>query len=153
MRDQKEKTCSCESTVLIVDDNMFNLIPLELILKEMFQITVDRALNGQEALNMFQKNIMKKCCTLRYKLILMDLNMPVMDGYEAIEKILRQFKIMCPDERYSNGDKLYVVAITAFVNDENIRNCFNVGMVDVLHKPVNCEALGNVIDKYYHYRQ
>lgn len=78
--------------------------------------------------------------------------MPVMDGYDATALILQQFKKVFPDEHYPNGDKLYVVAVTAFVNDENIRNCFKVGMVEVLHKPVNCEALGNVIDTYYHYK-
>jgi CheY-like chemotaxis protein len=131
---------------LIVDDNMFNLIPLELILKEMFQITVDKALNGQEAVNMFQKNLVKKCCNVRYKLVLMDLNMPIMDGYDATALIIQQFKKVYPDEKYPNNDSLYVVAVTAFVNDENIRNCYKVGMVEVLHKPVNCEALGSVID-------
>ena len=75
--------CSCEATVLIVDDNMFNLIPLELILKEMFNISVEKALNGQEAVNMYAKNIQKKCCDTRYKMVLMDLNMPIMDGYES----------------------------------------------------------------------
>ena len=80
---RKEKHCSCDSTVLIVDDNMFNLIPLELILKEMFGINVEKALNGQEAVNMYTKNLLKKCCENKYKLILMDLNMPIMDGYEA----------------------------------------------------------------------
>lgn len=77
------KDCSCESTVLIVDDNMFNLIPLELILKEMFNIQVDKALNGLEAANMFEKNLQKTCCDVHYKLVLMDLNMPIMDGYES----------------------------------------------------------------------
>ena len=68
---------------MIVDDNMFNLIPLELILKEMFGLTVDKAFNGLEAVNLFNKKVLKKCCDLKYKLILMDLNMPIMDGYES----------------------------------------------------------------------
>ena len=42
-----------------------------------------------------------------------------------------------------------VVAITAFVNDENKKKCFNVGMVEVLHKPVNYIKLKQVLDKYY----
>ena len=50
---------------------------------------------------------------------------------------------------YTNGDKVYIVAITAFVNDESIRKCFKVGMVEVLHKPVNIEALSGVLDFYF----
>jgi len=39
------------------------------------------------------------------------------------------------------------------VNDENNRKCLRVGMSEVLHKPVNVEALGRVIDMYYNYRR
>ncbi len=67
---------------------MFNLIPLELILKEMFELTVDKAFNGKEAVALFDKNMVKTCCETKYKLILMDLNMPIMDGYEATLQIL-----------------------------------------------------------------
>jgi CheY-like chemotaxis protein len=74
--------------VLIVDDNMFNLIPLELLLEEMFDISVDKAMNGQEAVSCFIKNLSKTCCDKKYKLIFMDLNMPIMDGYEATRQIL-----------------------------------------------------------------
>eukprot|EP00347_Sterkiella_histriomuscorum_P003626 403363564 len=146
------KLCSCETQILIVDDNMFNLLPLELILKQFFQVTVDRALNGQEAVNMFQKNLLKKCCNLKYKLVLMDLNMPVMDGYDATAIILQKFWNVFPEGHYPNGDQLFIVAITAFVNDTNIKKCYKVGMKEVLHKPINFEALGKVIDQYFYYR-
>jgi hypothetical protein len=47
-----------EPTILIVDDNMFNLIPLELILKELCGgLRCDKALNGEEAVNLFKKNL------------------------------------------------------------------------------------------------
>ena len=71
---------------------MFNLIPLELLLKEMYQIQVDKAMNGKEAVNMFSKNMNKKCCNTKYKLVLMDLNMPIMDGYEATVQILTMLR-------------------------------------------------------------
>lgn len=44
-------------------------------------ISVDKAMNGQEAVEMYKRNLNKICCSKRYKLILMDLNMPIMDGY------------------------------------------------------------------------
>ena len=83
----------------------------------------------------------------------MDLNMPVMDGYDATELILQSFRRSFPSGVYPNGDQLIVVAVTAFVNDENNRKCLRVGMSEVLHKPVNVEALGRVIDMYYNYRR
>ncbi len=79
--------------------------------------------------------------------------MPIMDGYDATIRILQDFRTFYPDDKYPNGDKLYVVAVTAFVNDENIRNCYKAGMVEVLHKPVNCDALGASIETYYHYKK
>ena len=124
-------------------------MPLEMILKETHKLNVDRAMNGQEAINKFQTSLFKECCDNRYKLILMDLNMPVVDGYEATISILSLFKQVHSSNSYPNGDGLYVVAVTAFVNEENIRRCYRVGMVDVLHKPVNCENLKNVLDKYF----
>ena len=84
----KETKCSCQTQILIVDDNMFNLIPLEKMLSKMFSQPVDKAFNGQEAVNMYSKNLMKNCCSKKYKLVLMDLNMPIMDGYEATIQIL-----------------------------------------------------------------
>ena len=82
--------CGCESSILIVDDNCFNLIPLELILRENFNLHCDKALNGLEAVKMFTHyNKTKTCCKQRYQLILMDLNMPIMDGYQATREIMK----------------------------------------------------------------
>ena len=46
-------------------------------------IKVDKAMNGMEAVEMYRINISKKCCNTRYKVILMDINMPILDGYDA----------------------------------------------------------------------
>jgi CheY-like chemotaxis protein len=54
----------------------------------MYEISVDKAIDGKEAVILFTKNLHKKCCNKRYKLVLMDLNMPIMDGYEATIQIL-----------------------------------------------------------------
>ena len=78
--------------------------------------------------------------------------MPVMDGYDATAIILQKFWNVFPEGHYPNGDQLFIVAITAFVNDTNIKKCYKVGMKEVLHKPINFEALGKVIDQYFYYR-
>ena len=97
---------------------------------------------------MFKININKRCCQNRYKLVLMDLNMPIMDGYDATKKIIK----IIGENNIINSDSNYdckVVAITAFVNDENKKKCYRSGMVEVLHKPVAYDRLKLVFDKYY----
>ena len=74
---------------MIVDDNIYNLIPLEILLKTNFGLAVDKAQNGQEAVDMYKADLNKTCAwSHRYSLILKDLNMPVMDGYDATKEIL-----------------------------------------------------------------
>ncbi len=51
--------CNNYFNLVIVDDYLFNLIPLELLLKEKFNIKADMAMNGQEAADMFRKNLYK----------------------------------------------------------------------------------------------
>ena len=107
-----------------------------MMIKEMFNINVDQALNGLEAVVMLAKNLEKSCCKTNYKLVLMDLNMPVMDGYEATVQILSKFHDFYPSGLDSDGGKVTVVAVTAFVNEENIAKCYEVGMKQVIHKPL-----------------
>lgn len=79
--------CDCEATALIVDDNAFNLFPLEALLNEM-GIICEQALGGQEAIDLFIANRQKKCCNKKYQLVFMDLNMPVVDGFQATNRIM-----------------------------------------------------------------
>ena len=77
--------------ILIVDDNVFNIIALELILKEKFKIKNDKALNGQLAIDKVIERMSpcQSCGYSRsYKLIVMDCNMPIVDGLEATTAIL-----------------------------------------------------------------
>eukprot|EP00347_Sterkiella_histriomuscorum_P017836 403347790 len=146
-----QQKCEDHAQILIVDDSMFNLITLELILSQMFQVKCDKAFNGLEAVNLYQKNLEMDCCDKKYKLVLMDLNMPIMDGYESTKQIFELFKKKYSAKKYPNGDALTIVAITAFVNDENINNCYKVGMEEVMNKPVNQDKLLSVLKKYYYY--
>ena len=76
-----------------MDDEIFNIEAIKLILEHRFDITdIDRicvySMNGQEAVDQVIKNVNSNNGTLcNYELILMDCNMPKMDGYESTEKI------------------------------------------------------------------
>eukprot|EP00356_Strombidium_inclinatum_P012531 CAMPEP_0170484356 /NCGR_PEP_ID=MMETSP0208-20121228/3840_1 /TAXON_ID=197538 /ORGANISM="Strombidium inclinatum, Strain S3" /LENGTH=106 /DNA_ID=CAMNT_0010757671 /DNA_START=2495 /DNA_END=2812 /DNA_ORIENTATION=+ len=84
---------SGEKRILIVDDQIFNIRALKIILEYKFGVKAsacDHAFNGREALEIIEKDVLKQReygqeCT--YPLILMDCNMPVMDGYEASQQI------------------------------------------------------------------
>ena len=87
--EERKGECGCEATCLIVDDNLFNLIPLEVLLDKIAGIKVLKAKNGLEAVKLYQRDRFKTCCDKFIKLVLMDLNMPVMGGYEATTEILK----------------------------------------------------------------
>ena len=52
------------------------------------------------------------------------------------------------EQSHSQRD-IKIIAVTAFVNDESIENCYKVGMVEVLHKPVMVETIKEVLESYY----
>lgn len=88
-------------------------------------------------------------CGKGYRLILMDINMPVMDGCTATKKIKEFQEQYSQNMREENIERmaqgldpikevpLNIVAITSYTNKDNIDECFRVGMIDVIHKPVN----------------
>ena len=64
------------------------MMPLEGMLQGL-QIVSEEATSGQESIDKFNQNRDKTCCDKRYKLILMDINMPDMNGHEAAKQILQ----------------------------------------------------------------
>ena len=76
---------------MIVDDEPFNVMGMKIMLqqygfKNIIKI-VDKAYNGEEALRLIKKSYFNSKDPFNYGLIFMDLSMPVMDGYQATEKI------------------------------------------------------------------
>ena len=72
--------------ILIVDDDVANIYALNLILKK-YGFLCDSTHNGLEAIKMIKKREASTTCDCNYKLVLMDCNMPVMDGYQACQEI------------------------------------------------------------------
>jgi signal transduction histidine kinase/CheY-like chemotaxis protein len=95
----------------------------------------DLASNGLEAVN--------QCMTSTPDIIFMDINMPVMDGLEAIHKI----------RKLALGDTCYIVAFTASAFSSEIERFRAAGANDILTKPANFQALTRVLQRATNYRQ
>jgi signal transduction histidine kinase len=111
-------------SILLVEDNLMNVLVVQTILEGQ-GATIDVAANGQEALDKFD--------THKHKLILMDLNMPVLDGYKAAEQFRR------------NGETVPIIALTASAPDEVGSDAYASGLNDIVVKPFNPEDLYRVL--------
>lgn len=112
--------------ILIAEDNDSNFILMTYILKKYYQF--ERAKNGQEAVQMVEKNT--------YDIVLMDIKMPIMDGLEATRQIR------------ANGQTLPIVALTANAFDSDRTLAEEAGCNDFLAKPVSSEACLKAIKKF-----
>mmetsp|Transcript_15527 Transcript_15527/g.10896 ORF Transcript_15527/g.10896 Transcript_15527/m.10896 type:complete len:123 (-) Transcript_15527:76-444(-) len=108
---------------------------------------VDKADNGVEAVALFRKSLEKTCCNVHYRIVLMDLNMPIMDGFEATTRIL-QMQSDALKSGTKNLKECKVAALTAFVNQETIDFCYKTGFSEVLYKPANFSVLEELVEKY-----
>ena len=120
-------------TFLIAEDIDINREVLAAILEET-GVILDFAENGKLAVSMFSDDPDK------YSLILMDINMPVMDGYEAT-RIIRALDL-------DAAKSVPIIAMTANVFQEDIDKCIEAGMTEHTGKPVDAEALFKVLEEH-----
>ena len=116
--------------ILYAEDNVVNQRITELLLKQM-GVSCEIAENGKDALKMYKK--------AGYDLILMDMQMPELDGIQATIKI-RQY-----EKEKGIVKPAYIVAVTANAYSEDKRNCIDAGMNDFISKPFNEVELKNII--------
>ncbi|UYL09448.1 ATP-binding protein [Bdellovibrio sp. SKB1291214] len=122
-----------KSRVLVAEDNSTNQFVIRAILQK-FEMNVQVVNNGAEAVNAYQNG--------DYDLILMDVQMPEMDGCQATEKI-RELEANKKIEK-----PVPIVALTANVLQEDRDACTKAGMNDFLSKPVKKDLLINVLERY-----
>jgi CheY-like chemotaxis protein len=121
------KTPDAPQPILLVEDNMIN----EMVAVGMLRLlgrTADVALNGVEALEAMQKH--------PYAIVLMDVQMPVLDGLSATRRIRAEF----PAERQP-----YIIALTANAMAGDEQQCIDAGMDGYLSKPLSKERLGEAL--------
>lgn len=129
-----DQKCLCGTRILLTEDNDLNAeIAVELLREE--GCTVDRAKDGVECVDMLEK-----AANGTYQMILMDIQMPVMNGYDAAKKIRRM------DDPQKAG--IPIIAMTANAFSEDKQAALDVGMNDHIAKPINMNILVPTIQKY-----
>ena len=114
--------------ILIVDDEELNREVLYRVLKKE-GYSVDEAQNGKIALGLIEKN--------EYNLIFMDLDMPIMNGYEAIDAIRNQLK-----------KEISIIVLSANLDASSIKKVLNIGANSYINKPYNLQTMLKILREY-----
>jgi len=129
----EQNTSKYKLKVLVVDDNLLNRKLACAILRN-HDLEYDVAENGKIAFDFYLTN--------NYAMILMDIQMPIMNGIECARKI-REF------EKNSNSKLTTpIIAVTAFVMESDKKNCFEAGMNDFIAKPFKAGDLVDIMSKF-----
>ncbi len=130
--DERIKTVSNtqykDARVLVVDDMAMNLTLIVKVLSK-FGIKADKATNGREAINRMERK--------KYDLVFMDVQMPVMDGFEATQIIRSRMKLDTP-----------IVALTADAMVGDREKCLANGMSDYINKPFKEHQIAEILEKW-----
>ncbi|MFV5698040.1 7TM diverse intracellular signaling domain-containing protein [Flavobacterium sp. ZT3R17] len=117
-------------SILVVEDNPINQMVIKMITKKWLNTTVVYVNNGQECLDAFKTN--------QFDIILMDLQMPIMDGYEATIAIRN-------GEAGAHNSNIPIIAVTADVMETTKQRVKEIGINDYLSKPIKKEVLFQVV--------
>ena len=120
--------------ILVVDDDLLSQKMISTMLAKM-RYQSDVAGNGLEALRLLAQN--------HYDLVLMDCQMPVMDGYTAARCITNK-----ESNHLSLNQKVTIIALTADSTDHARSVCKDVGTLDVITKPVRMQHLEEIVKRW-----
>lgn len=115
--------------ILVVEDNQLNIDIISHFLRD-YGYPFDVVENGKEAVEAYEDG--------KYDLILMDIMLPVMNGYEATKNIILKAK---------DGAVPPVIGVTAKVFRDDDELCLDCGMQEIVHKPINFQNLKKVLDR------
>lgn len=139
---ESENQLECgHEPILIVDDDEFNIIAVTMLLK-IKNFKCQAARNGQLALDLIEDQCKRRenCCKC-FKLIIMDLNMPVLNGIETSKKLNQSFE-------EGKLPWMPIVMCTAYESETEGTDNVNSGIVEVIYKPLKMEVLGRVIENW-----
>lgn len=125
--------------ILVVDDNAVNLkVALAMLAKLGYEAAT--ALHGREAVERVAASMRTGTgeTPRRYAAILMDVNMPVMDGFEASRLLIASYGAATPP----------IIALTASVLEEDRQRCLQAGMIGFLPKPLRIDELSEALARY-----
>ena len=129
---QEDEEPQYEGFILIAEDNKTNQMLISLLMDD-YEVNYKIANNGLEVVEMFQQG--------KYDLVLMDENMPELNGIAAM-KLIKTY------EKENNLTKTPIIALTASVLDTDIENFLKEGMDGFVGKPINTKELESELNKY-----
>ena len=131
--DRVQANKSGQLRVLVADDNSTNIEVVSRLLKleDVYDVTI--ANDGQEALDLVKTNM---DINQQFDVIFMDVQMPNLDGLQST-RLIRQMGYSAP-----------IVALTAFSEESNVKECIESGMNEFLSKPIRRPALKQVLKKF-----
>ncbi len=120
-----------QARILLAEDHPTNQFLMKRLLLKIGLSSIDYAENGKEALDAFTKN--------SYDLVLMDCQMPEMDGYEATRQIR---------EKQNDGERTPIIAMTANAMVGDREKCMEAGMDDYISKPVDAKKFTDLLARW-----
>lgn len=116
--------------ILLVDDSRTNLVQIGRHL-ERLNVVFDTAMNGKEAIEQIEKN--------QPKLVLLDIVMPVMDGFEVLKTLRSRSELA----------NTYVIVLTSLTKRNDIVNAIQLGADDYVTKPVDFDTLSQKVSQVF----
>ena len=140
-----EKKCNC-TNILLCDDEKFNLNAIQNMLKK-YKINCDLCNNGKECIDsiLTKKKLACGCKYNNYKLIFLDIMMPVMNGLEAAKKIQELI------DKNEINHNLKIIIVSAHIEENLIKQLKNIKcVIEEVKKPLKKCKLEELLNNYYY---
>jgi signal transduction histidine kinase/CheY-like chemotaxis protein len=125
-------------SIFVIEDDYINKKVVKDILRKMGYSSIVDAENGKHAVKVFDDNMMRGN---EFDVILLDLKMPIMNGYEFFQILLDKF-----DDDYKGKKMPYVIALTASSEQYDKKKCLNMGMDRYVGKPIDIPELKEILE-------